>query len=142
MPPHLGVCNGTRVRVFNIGRRLLHVVILTGPKRGHEVSLPRICCDAAEDTDLPFALRRYQFPVRRAWAMTNGEEVCKLNPKQRSAHFSARKALPWAVLPLACCSCKYCATVHSLGPQDGSSMAPKWIQDAVRTREDRQDTPR
>ena len=68
--PHLGVCNGTRVRVLNIGRRLLHVVILTGPKRGHEVYLPRFCCDAAEDTDLPFALRRYQVPVRLAWAMT------------------------------------------------------------------------
>ena len=52
------------------GKRLLHVVILTGPKRGDEVHLPRICCDSAEDTDLPFALRRYQFPVRLAWAMT------------------------------------------------------------------------
>ena len=29
-----------------------------------------MCCDSAEDTDLPFALRRYQFPVRLAWAMT------------------------------------------------------------------------
>ena len=53
-----------------MGKRLLHVVILTGPKRGDEVHLPRICCDSAEDTDLPFALRRYQFPVRLAWAMT------------------------------------------------------------------------
>ena len=68
--PHLGVCNGTRVMVQEMGRRLLKVVILTGPKCGNEVDLPRICCDSAEDTDLPFALRRYQFPVRLAWAMT------------------------------------------------------------------------
>ena len=67
--PHLGVCNGTRVMVREMGHRLLTVVILTGPKSGSEVQLPRICCDAAEDTDLPFALRRYQFPVRVAWAM-------------------------------------------------------------------------
>ena len=67
--PHLGVCNGTRVMVKNTGRQLLTVTILTGPKRGDEVHLPRICCDSAADTDLPFAVRRYQFPVRLAWAM-------------------------------------------------------------------------
>ena len=55
--PHLGVCNGARVMVREMGRRLLKVVILTGPKCGDEVRLPRICCDAAEDADLPFPLR-------------------------------------------------------------------------------------
>ena len=68
--PFLGVCNGTRVTVREMKRRLLKVLILTGPKHGNEIHLPRICCDSAEDTDLPFALRRYQFPVRLAWAMT------------------------------------------------------------------------
>ena len=56
--------------VREMGRRLRKVVILTGPTCGNEVDLPRICCDSAEDTDLPFALRRYQFPVRLSWAMT------------------------------------------------------------------------
>ena len=50
-------------------KRLLKVLILTSPKQGNEVTLPRMCCDSAEDTDLPFALRKYQFPVRLAWAM-------------------------------------------------------------------------
>ena len=68
--PFLGVCNGTRVMVREMGRRILKVLILTGPKHGNEIHLPRICCDSAEDTDLPFSLRRYQFPVRLAWAMT------------------------------------------------------------------------
>ena len=68
--PQLGVCNGTRVMIRKMTHRLLTVVILTGPKQGNEIQLPRICCDSAEDTDLPFALRRYQFPVRLAWAMT------------------------------------------------------------------------
>ena len=68
--PFLGVCNGTRVMVPDMGKRLLKVLILTSPKQGNAIQLPRICCDSAEDTDLPFALRRYQFPVRLAWAMT------------------------------------------------------------------------
>ena len=68
--PFLGVCNGTRVVVLEKRRRLLKVLILTGLKQGNEVTLPLMCCDSAEDTDLPFALRRYQFPVRLAWAMT------------------------------------------------------------------------
>ena len=67
--PHLGVCNVTRVMARATGRRLLKAVILTGPKCDNKVDPPRICCDSAEDTDLPVALRRYTFPVRRAWAM-------------------------------------------------------------------------
>ena len=68
--PFLGVCKGTRVMLLENRRRLLKLLVRTGPKQGNEVTLPRICCDSAEDTDLPFALRRYQFPVRLAWAMT------------------------------------------------------------------------
>ena len=68
--PHRGVCNGTRVMVLSIGSKLLTVAVLTGPKRGDTLLLPRICCDSAGDSDLPVALRRYQFTVRHAWAMT------------------------------------------------------------------------
>ena len=64
--PFLGVCKGTRVMVLEKRRRLLKLLILTGPKQGNVIQLPRMCCDSAEDTDLPFALRRYQFPVRFA----------------------------------------------------------------------------
>lgn len=68
--PHKGVCNGTRVVLKDIGSRILTVVILTGPQQGSVVCLPRICCDSSGDADLPFSFRRYQFPVRLAWAMT------------------------------------------------------------------------
>ena len=68
--PHLGVCNGTRVELLEIGRRIMKVRILTGPRQGDEVHLPRICCDSTCDNDLPFAFRRYQFPVKLAWAIT------------------------------------------------------------------------
>ena len=68
--PHLGICNGTRVIVECLGKRLLTVRILTGRCRGNCVLLQRICCDSSADGDLPFAFRRYQFPVRLAWFMT------------------------------------------------------------------------
>ena len=68
--PHLGVCNGTRVVVAKLGTRMMTVRIVTGARSGDEVLLPKIACDATADTDLPFAFRRYQFPVRAAWAMT------------------------------------------------------------------------
>ena len=68
--PHLGVCNGTRVLLREIGRRILTVQILTGPRQGDAVVLPRICCESTCDNELPFAFRRYQFPVKLAWAIT------------------------------------------------------------------------
>ena len=45
--PRLGVCNGTRVLVKHKSTRALTVVVLTGPKKGSVVDLPRMCCDAA-----------------------------------------------------------------------------------------------
>ena len=68
--PHQGVCNGTRMLLEKIGQRLLHVRILSGPKRGTPILLPRICCDSTCDGDIPFAFRRYQYPVKLAWAIT------------------------------------------------------------------------
>ena len=68
--PHLGVCNGTRLLLEHAGRRLLRVRIVTGPRRNDVVLLPRITCDSAGEADLPFRMRRFQFPVRPAWAMT------------------------------------------------------------------------
>ena len=68
--PRKGLCNGTRVVVRGRWRRLLQVQIVTGPFRGNLELLPRIVCDSSGDGELPFTLRRVQFPLRPAWAMT------------------------------------------------------------------------
>ena len=68
--PHKGLCNGTRVVVDCVRDRLLVVRIVTGPLSGQVEVLPRICCDSAGDLELPFVLRRYQYPVKPAWCMT------------------------------------------------------------------------
>ena len=68
--PHKGLCNGTRVVVDRIRRHLLIVRIVTGPYRGNIEPIPRICCDSSGEHELPFILRRHQFPVKPAWCMT------------------------------------------------------------------------
>ena len=68
--PHEGMCNGTRMVVEKMYRQLLVVRIVTGPFRGCVELLPRISCDSSGDTELPFTIRRHQFPIKLAWAMT------------------------------------------------------------------------
>jgi hypothetical protein len=64
------LCNGTRVVVERILKRLLVIRIASGPFSGQVETLPRICCDSSGDAELPFTLRRHQFPVKHGWAMT------------------------------------------------------------------------
>ena len=68
--PRKGLCNGTRVVVRGQWRRLLQVQIVTGPGQGRIELLPRIVCDSTGDNELPFVLRRLQFPLRPAWAIS------------------------------------------------------------------------
>ena len=68
--PSKGMCNGTRLLVEKILPRLLIVRIVSGPCRDNVEALPRICCDSTGNNELPFVLRRHQFPVKLAWAIT------------------------------------------------------------------------
>ena len=65
-----GLCNGTRLIVRLIGQKILCCEILTGEKAGNIVCIPRIVLDTCGDPDMPFTLKRLQFPVRLAFAMT------------------------------------------------------------------------
>jgi hypothetical protein len=64
-----GICNGCRCLVLKISRRLLDVRILTGRSAGKRYLLPRIPFRSGS-AEFPFILRRRQFPVRLAWAMS------------------------------------------------------------------------
>ena len=68
--PHKGLCNGTRLVVENMHKYFLVVRVVTGPYAGNVELLPRICCDSCGDCELPFILRRHQFPVKPAWVIT------------------------------------------------------------------------
>ena len=72
MAPDLGLCNGTRGIVIDIRKNLIELQLLLPDSniKGRRVWVPRILCDTSADGDLPFTLRRRQFPLRLSWAMT------------------------------------------------------------------------
>ena len=71
LDPLKGLCNGTRLRVSQIGRKVLKCRIISGDAKfaGNVVFILRITL-APSAEDLPLPLRRSQFPVRLAFAMT------------------------------------------------------------------------
>jgi hypothetical protein len=64
-----GLCNGTRLVVTDLKPNLIIARVLTGSAENETVFVPRIDL-ASTSTDLPFILRRRQFPVKLAFAMT------------------------------------------------------------------------
>ena len=67
--PREGLCNGTRLICRGFSRNVIDAMILSGPKKNNAVFIPRILLDSGT-SDLPFKLRRKQFPVKVAFAMT------------------------------------------------------------------------
>ena len=67
--PLHGLCNGTRLLLNHIGHRVLRCTILTGDFAGKPVMLPRITLSPS-GTTFPFRLKRVQFPVKLAMAMS------------------------------------------------------------------------
>ncbi|CEM06316.1 unnamed protein product [Vitrella brassicaformis CCMP3155] len=65
-----GLANGTRLRIKAMKYRVIQAEILTGPKEGEDVFIPRITLDAAKHANAPFPFQRKQFPLQPAFAMT------------------------------------------------------------------------
>jgi hypothetical protein len=63
-----GLCNGTRLIVIDCLKNLIKVKIANGANSERIFYIPRM--GITPDLDLPFELRRLQFPVRSAFAMT------------------------------------------------------------------------
>jgi len=64
-----GLCNGTQLIVKDFLKKLIIAEVLTGMASGDIVFIPRITL-APASPDLPFMLRRRQFPLKSAFAMT------------------------------------------------------------------------
>lgn len=65
-----GQANGTRLQITNLYPNLIEGRIAFGPYRGEMVLIPRYEFNSNENSRLPFQLKRIQFPVRLAFAMT------------------------------------------------------------------------
>jgi ATP-dependent DNA helicase PIF1 len=68
-----GLANGTRMIVRRLGEHLVEAEVATGPKRGESVILPRLTITPSDNDTMPFTLRRRQFPLRHAFAMTTNK---------------------------------------------------------------------
>jgi hypothetical protein len=68
LDPSNGVCNGTRGILRRVDRRVLEVEIVGGDHHGERTFVPRLNLTAADA--LPFQLKRRQFPVCLAFAMS------------------------------------------------------------------------
>uniref|UniRef100_A0A7N0TYR9 ATP-dependent DNA helicase n=1 Tax=Kalanchoe fedtschenkoi TaxID=63787 RepID=A0A7N0TYR9_KALFE len=69
LDPANGLCNGTCLIVRRCSARVIEVEVLVGDHAGHVCFIPRIAL-ISEQSGLSFAVRRKQFPVRLAYAMT------------------------------------------------------------------------
>lgn len=67
--PRSGLLNGTRLVVISLNEHYIHARILTGSNVNSEALIPRIDL-IPSDTTLPFAMKRRQFPIIPALAMT------------------------------------------------------------------------
>lgn len=65
-----GLCNGTRVMATHVGDHYLSCIIITGPHKGKEVSIPKIRLKHSGDSMCPLPFYRQQFPVAPAFCMT------------------------------------------------------------------------
>jgi len=65
----IGLCNGTKLIVKRLGQCVIEVEIIIGNNVGKRVFIPRIIMSPS-GIDWPFVLRRRQFQVRVAFAIT------------------------------------------------------------------------
>ena len=64
-----GLCNGTRLRIRSMHEFFLCAEVITGSGIGNVIFIPRIDITPSE-SQLPFVLKRRQFPIIPAFAMT------------------------------------------------------------------------
>ena len=87
--PVVGLCNGTRLVVRKLGRRVLECEIMGGSFAGRIHLIPRI---TLTNEEFGFKLSRRQFPVRLAFGMTinksQGQSLNYVGLDLRSPAFS------------------------------------------------------
>ena len=67
--PKGGLCNGTRLQVTQMGNHILEARVITGDRVRDKVIIIKAQISPS-DTKLPFRMRRRQFPIAVAFAMT------------------------------------------------------------------------
>jgi ATP-dependent DNA helicase PIF1 len=69
LDPKNGHCNGVKYVVTFIADHVIEVISISGTNTGKKLFIPRISLISSSAT-LPFSMRRKQFPIKPAFAMT------------------------------------------------------------------------
>ncbi|XP_065320848.1 ATP-dependent DNA helicase PIF1-like [Gordionus sp. m RMFG-2023] len=69
LSPKKGLCNGTRLIIRHLHINFIDAEVLTGTTKRYRVFFPRIDL-APSDSQLPFTLKRRQFPIIPAFVIT------------------------------------------------------------------------
>ena len=87
-----GLANGTRLIITKLMSKVIEAKVTTGPSKGQFVCIPRLTLIPSNVEHLPFTLRRRQFPVRPAFAMTvnksQGQTFKKIGLYSKNPEFS------------------------------------------------------
>jgi hypothetical protein len=113
-----GLANGTRLIVTKLMDRVIETEVATGPCKGRRVYIPRLSITPSDVESLPFTLRRRQFPVRPAFAMT-------INKSQGQTLKKVGIYLPQPVFSHG----QFYVALSRVGTRDGVVVLvdPKWI---------------
>ena len=65
----LGLCNGTRIIITQLGDSIIEGIIITGTHIGDKTHIPRINL-ITRGNNWPFTLCRRQFPIKVCYSMT------------------------------------------------------------------------
>ncbi len=65
-----GLANGTKLIIIQLMQHVIEVEVATGPAKGQRVFIPRLSITPSDTERMPFTLRRRQFLVHPAFAMT------------------------------------------------------------------------
>ena len=65
-----GLCNGTYLVVNHLGDRVIQATVISSSNIGYKVFIPRITLTPTDNSQIPVAIQRTQFPVSLCFAMT------------------------------------------------------------------------
>ncbi|XP_022019618.1 uncharacterized protein LOC110919663 [Helianthus annuus] len=86
-----GLCNGTRLQITRLGKRVIEAEILSGSNVGSRTYIPRISM-IPSDKKIPFKFQRRQFPITVCFAMTinksQGQSLSRVGLYLRDPVFS------------------------------------------------------
>ncbi|XP_022032343.1 uncharacterized protein LOC110933428 [Helianthus annuus] len=86
-----GLCNGTRLQITRLGKRVIEAEILSGGNVGLRTYIPRINM-IPSDKKIPFKFQRRQFPITVCFAMTinksQGQSLSRVGLYLRDPVFS------------------------------------------------------